>query len=232
MSNTVRRALVILALIGVGIAATLWLPLGEWNQALADWGQTAGPFGALLAGLLFIPVCIFMLPATALTYAIAFAFGMGPAILGVEVGAVLGAAAVFLIGRHFARDIVVRNSAKHPLLGALDRVLDERSFGMLFLIRLSPLFPYALVGYAMGASRANFWRHQLATAAAILPQVTVTCWIGASVADLSRDLGTERAKAPAEYALFGIGIIAALVVLAVIARRTKAALTEKLEPGC
>lgn len=229
MRPVMRRLLPIAILLAIGGAASLTLPLAEWNQALADWGQSAGPMGALLAGLLFIPVCIFMLPATTLTYAIAFAFGMGPAVLGVEIGAVLGASASFLIGRHFARDLVARNTTKHPRLGALDRVINQRSFGMLFLIRLSPLLPFALVSYALGASRANFWRHMLATGAAILPQVIVTCWVGSSFADLTRDLGTERAKSPVEYALIGVGIVVALVTLAVIGKRTKAALSDQLE---
>lgn len=216
-------------LVALGLLATIYLPLDDWVEALADWGQAVGPSGAFLAGLLFIPVCVFMLPATALTYAMAFAFGLWPSVLGVWSGALLGATVVFLLGRYFARDLVTRNSKAHPLLGALDRVLDERSFGMLVLIRLSPLFPYALVGYALGASRASFWRHLAATALAILPQTTLTCWIGSSVAEFSRNAGTERAKSPLEFALLAVGVAAATVVLSVISRRTKAALKAELE---
>ena len=219
----------LLLLIGLGTAATYWLPLDEWLLALSDWGAKAGLAGALLVGLLFVPVCVFMLPATLLTYAMAFAFGLWPSVLGVEVGAVLGAAVVFLLGRHFVRDIVARNTEQHPLLGAFDQVLNERSFGLLVLIRMSPLFPFAMVGYALGASRAGFWRHLAATALAILPQVIVTCWIGSSVADLSHDLTGERAKSPLEYALFALGIAAALFVLGIISKRMRAALRQQLE---
>lgn len=214
-----------LLLIAVGLLAVKFLPLAEWTDALANWGKEAGPAGALLAGLLFVPICVFMLPATALTYAMAFAFGLWPSVLGVWTGALLGAAVVFLLGRTFTRDLVQRNAEKHPLLGALDKVLDERSFGMLLLIRLSPLFPYSMVGYALGASRASFWRHLAATGLAILPQVTVTCWIGSSVADATSD----HEKGPLETALLAVGIAAALVVLAVISRRTRAALQRQLE---
>lgn len=218
-------ALVLLA----GLAAARFLPLGEWNQALADWGQTVGWTGALLAGLLFVPVCVFMLPATALTYAIAFAFGWGPAVLGVEVGALLGAIAVFALGRTMARNWVREQTTKRPLLAALNNVITERSFGLLVLIRLSPLFPYALVGYALGATRAHFGRHLVATGLAILPQVTLTCWIGSRVAAFSREVGTERAKEPLEYVLMGLGAVAALVALAVISKRTRAALQAQLQ---
>jgi len=229
-----RRRLVtvvigLIVLIGLGAAAARWLPLAAWNQALADWGAEAGPTGALLVGLVFVPVCVFLLPATLLTYTMAYAFGLWPSVLGVEVGAVLGAAVVFLLGRHFARDLVTRSAKEHPLLGALDQVLDERSFGLLVLIRLSPLFPYSLVGYALGASRAGFWRHLGATALAILPQVIVTCWIGSSVADLSHDLVGGRAKSPLEYALFGLGIAAALFALGIVSKRTRVALRRELE---
>lgn len=227
-----RRGLQLLAgllllLLG-GLLAARLLPLGEWNEALADWGQTVGWTGALLAGLLFVPVCVLMLPATALTYAIAFAFGWGPAVLGVEVGALLGAVAVFLLGRTLARNWVREQSTRRPMLGALNNVITERSFGLLVLIRMSPLFPYALVGYALGATRAHFGRHLVATGLAIFPQVTLTCWIGSRVAEFSREVGTDRAKEPLEYVLMGLGAVAALVALAVISRRTRAALQTQL----
>ena len=113
------------------------------------------------------------------------------------------------------------------MLAALDTVLDERSFGMIALVRLSPLFPYALVGYALGATRITFWRHALATTLAIAPQTLLTCYIGSTVGDLATG-GEAEARSPLEYAMLATGVLAALLVIGVVSKRTKGALEAQL----
>jgi uncharacterized membrane protein YdjX (TVP38/TMEM64 family) len=219
-----------LALIAIGTACVVYLPLGELVDSLTAWGAKVGPMGALLVGLLFIPICLFMLPAsTPLAYGMAVAFGLWTSFLGIMVGALLGAMACFLSGRTLARGFVERQKESRPLLAALDTVLDEKSFGMIALVRLSPLLPYALVGYALGATRITFGRHALATAIAIAPQTLLTCYIGSTVGDIAR-AGAERPRSPMEYAMLAFGIVAALLVIGLISKRTKAALQAHLAP--
>ncbi|MDF1798241.1 MAG: VTT domain-containing protein [Planctomycetota bacterium] len=234
MSSRNKLLLLVLGLVllaSAGFAASRLLPFGEWLDALVAWAAEVGPLGAILVGLLYIPVCILLLPATALTYTLAFAFGLWPAFFATVLGATLGSAAVFLLGRHLARDLVAKNAERYPLLAALDTVLDEKSFGMIVLVRLSPLFPFSVVGYALGATRIGFWRHLFATALAMLPQTFLTCYVVAGLADLSRQLGTEaqHERGPFELAMFALGILAAVAVLVAISRRTRAALQARLE---
>jgi uncharacterized membrane protein YdjX (TVP38/TMEM64 family) len=220
----------VLLLVLAGIAGAFLLPLGEWVDSLTNWGAKAGWSGALLVGLLFVPICLFMLPAsTLLAYGMAVAFGLWPSFLGIMVGANLGAMACFLAGRTLARGFVERQKETRPLLAALDSVLDESSFGMIVLVRLSPLLPFALVGYALGATRSSSWRHALATTIAVAPQTLLTCYIGSTVGDIARG-SAEHERGPLEYTMLGLGILAAFVVIGVISKRTKAALEAHL-PG-
>jgi uncharacterized membrane protein YdjX (TVP38/TMEM64 family) len=221
--------LVALAAAGFGLSRVL--PLEAWLEDLVAWAAAVGSVGAVLVGLLYVPVCVLALPATALTYTMALAFGLWPAFLGTLVGATLGASTVFLLGRHLARGLVERSAARYPLLGALDSVLDERSFGMIVLVRLSPLFPFAVVGYALGATRIGFWRHLLATLLAIMPQTFLTCYVVAGLAELSGELGAsdQATRSPWQLALFVLGLLAAAAALVAISKRTRAALQVRLE---
>ncbi|MFT5079960.1 MAG: putative membrane protein YdjX (TVP38/TMEM64 family) [Planctomycetota bacterium] len=215
-------------MVATAVSVALFFPLGEWVDSFATWGAERGVPGALLVGLLFVPVCLLMLPASsALAYAMALAFGLWASFAGVMFGAVLGAMACFLAGRYYARGFVERHKQNRPMLAALDTVLDERSFGMIALVRLSPLFPYALVGYALGATRITFWRHALATTLAIAPQTLLTCYIGSTVGDLATG-GEAEPRSPMEYAMLAAGILAAFLVIGVISKRTKAALEVQL----
>ncbi|MDE0897138.1 MAG: hypothetical protein OSB10_11200, partial [Planctomycetota bacterium] len=76
----------------------------------------------------------------------------------------------------------------------------------------------------------TFGRHALATTIAIAPQTLLTCYIGSTVGDIAR-LGAERARNPLEYAMLAFGIAAALVVIGLISKRTKAALQAHLAPS-
>ena len=223
-----RLGLLLLGLVALAVAGTLAvrvLPVGSWLEALQAWGAGVHPAWAFAVGLLYVPICVLLLPASALAYALALTFGLWPAFLATVTGASLGAATVFLLGRHLARDLVARQAERQPLLAALDCVLDERSFGMIVLVRLSPLFPFAGVGYALGATRIGFWRHLAATALAMLPQTFLTCWVVTTTADLAGD----APRSPWQTALFVVGILAAVAALVTISRRTRAALQVRLE---
>ncbi len=62
------------------------------------------------------------------------------------VGSVLN----FFIGRFLARDWARAQMAKSPTLQALDQALEERALFMIALVRLSPVFPFAMLGYVFG----------------------------------------------------------------------------------
>ena len=96
---TARVRLLVVVLVAFCVIGLRWLPLEEWLDSLTAWGESTGAPGALLVGLLFVPVCLLMLPASsALAYAMALAFGLWASFAGVMFGAVLGAMACFLGG--------------------------------------------------------------------------------------------------------------------------------------
>jgi len=79
----------------------------------------------------------------------------------------------------------------------------------------------------LGATRITFWRHALATTLAIAPQTLLTCYIGSTVGDLASS-GESLTRSPMEYAMLATGILAALLVIGIISKRTKAALEAQL----
>ena len=86
-----------------------------------------------------------------------FLFGLGYGFVIVSFASVAGASCAFLVGRFFARDWVASQLASVPRFAALDAAIEERGALIVFLTRLSPIFPFNLLNYALGLTAVRFW---------------------------------------------------------------------------
>ncbi|GAX12104.1 hypothetical protein FisN_15Lh203 [Fistulifera solaris] len=125
-------------------------------QAVIDYVQDAGPMGPLIFGAVYLLAEILAVPATPLTLSAGYLFGfpMGSAI--VLVAATLAASAAFFIGKTFLRQWVEQILADNAKLAKIDKAIGREGFRLLLLVRLSPLFPFALSNYVYGASSIEF----------------------------------------------------------------------------
>jgi uncharacterized membrane protein YdjX (TVP38/TMEM64 family) len=125
-------------------------------QAVIDFVQEAGPMGPLIFGVVYFLAEILAVPATPLTLSAGYLFGfpMGSAI--VLVAATLAASAAFFIGKTFLRQWIEQLLADNAKLAKIDKAIGREGFRLLLLVRLSPLFPFALSNYVYGASSIEF----------------------------------------------------------------------------
>ena len=72
------------------------------------------------------------------------------------VAAVIGSSLAFLIARYVARPWVEKRIAASPGFAAIDRAIAQQGRRIVFLLRLSPAFPFNLLNYALGLTRVRF----------------------------------------------------------------------------
>src|SRR5439155_916479 len=58
--------------------------------------------------------------------------------------------------RYVARDAVARRIAANPRFAAIDRAVGAEGRKIVFLLRLSPVFPFNLLNYGLGVTRVRF----------------------------------------------------------------------------
>jgi len=85
--------------------------------------------------------------------------------------------------RYLARDWAQRKFGQ--LLAPVERVICSSSMKMIVLLRLSPVFPFAAVGYALGTMNVTALTFAVATALGMLPGCLLYSWMGASLKDAS-----------------------------------------------
>ena len=83
--------------------------------------------------------------------------------LYVFAAAVIGSCMAFLIARYAARSAIERRVAQNPRFSAIDAAVADQGLKIVFLMRLSPVFPFNLLNYALGLTRVSFRDYTIAS---------------------------------------------------------------------
>ena len=149
-------AAVLGALLALGRYAGHYVPLFvAWVDGLGVWGPVVFVFGYAAATVAFVPGVVLTLAAGAI-------FGVVRGTAYVLLGATTGACAAFLIARYVARDAVARRIAGNARFSAVDRAIGREGLKLVLLLRLSPVFPFNLLNYALGVTEVRFRDYALA----------------------------------------------------------------------
>jgi uncharacterized membrane protein YdjX (TVP38/TMEM64 family) len=204
-------------------AASLVPAFTAWVDGLGPWGPVAFVVGYALATVALVPGSLLTLAAGAL-------FGLAKGTVLVLVAATLGASVAFLIARYLARGFVERRLQHDARFAAIDRAIGEEGRKIVLLLRLSPLFPFNLLNYALGLTRVRFADYLVASVG-MLPGTLLYVYYGKVAGDVARVAGTAAVHRDTEYYVvmglgMGLGLAATAVVTALVARTAGRALRE------
>src|SRR3989442_1617447 len=149
-TGTVVMLALALALAGVAALVVLGRQTGGYVLGFAAWVKGLGAWGPAVFVAGYVLATVAFVPGALLTLAAGVIFGLVQGVLYVFVAAVLGSSAAFLIGRYVARTAVERRIAGNPRFSAIDRAVCAEGRQIVFLLRLSPVFPFNLLNYALG----------------------------------------------------------------------------------
>jgi uncharacterized membrane protein YdjX (TVP38/TMEM64 family) len=177
-----------------------------------------------LAAVLFLPASVLTLGGGAL-------YGLFWGSVYVLIAATLGATISFLIGRHFARNWVTQKLQGHPRFQSMDAAVARNGFKIVFLTRLSPIFPFNLLNYTFGVTCISLKDYVLGSIG-MLPATIMYVYLGAIAGDIAL-LGMPQALSPqAQMARWGVklvGIVATIAVMVYLSRMAKRSLNESIE---
>lgn len=223
-------ALLALALGGIALMLR-WLPLAEWLGSALAWIEDHRTFAWIVFIVTYAVATVLLLPAFILTLAGGFVFGLPFGVALVSAGSTFGACSAFLVGRYFARGWVERRIENHSGFRALDLATRHEGFVIVFLVRLSPVFPFNLVNYALSLTAVRFRDYALATWIGMLPVTVLYVYIGTAASDLGQLVGGELDTGLAGRAALLAGLAATVALIAFIARKATRVLGRHLERG-
>lgn len=207
-------------LVMLGRQAGMYLPqFVAWVDSLGVWGPVVFVAGYVVAAVAFVPGSILTLAAGAI-------FGLGKGVVIVFLAAMLGSAAAFLVARYLARPAIERRLAGNTRFAAIDRAVGAQGRKIVFLLRLSPVFPFNLLNYALGLTKVRFLDFFIASAG-MLPGTLLYVYYGKLAGDVAALAGGSAvAKGPEYYAVLVLGLVATIVVTTIVTRIARRALKE------
>ena len=216
----------VVALAGLLVAAR---QLGGVVSEGAKRIEQLGPWAPVVFVLGYAVAALALLPGSVLTLAGGALFGLLRGTLYVFAGATLGASGAFLVARYLARGLVERRLRGEARFAAVDRAIARQGRKIVFLLRLSPIFPFSLLNYALGLTRVRF-ADFLVASLGMLPGTLLYVYGGKVIGDVAAIAAGARPPAgPGTWAVLGLGLAATAVVTAVITRTARKALREEIE---
>lgn len=232
MSSSARGSLVLRLAIGLAVALLLFA-FGRRAAALlpafSSWVEGQGALGPLVFVAGYAAAVVAFVPGSVLTLAGGAIFGLVEGVVYVFAGAVLGSTAAFLLARHGARASVAARIEGDARFRAIDRAIGDEGRRIVFLMRLSPIFPFTFLNYALGLTRVRLVDYLIA-ASGMLPGTILYVYIGKLGGEVAAAAGGAGAtRSLAEWALLGVGLAATAIVTIQITRIARGALA--LETG-
>lgn len=229
--NSWLRAVAVLALVAaVGLAAW-YLPLTDWITALAERARNTGATGVAVFFAAYVVSTVALLPGSILTLAAGFAYGPVWGLALASPASVTGATCAFLLGRTILRGWAERKVANSPRAKAIDAAVEREGFKLVLLLRLSPLFPFSVLNYALSLTRVSLGRYVLASAIGMLPGTALYVYLG-SLAPAAAELsGAASGSGTTRTVLYVVGLLATAAVVVIGTRAARRALDSELPQG-
>jgi uncharacterized membrane protein YdjX (TVP38/TMEM64 family) len=217
-------------IIAAALFVALTLPVKEYLGLFLRWVDGLGAWGPVLVGAAYIPATVLFIPGSVLTLGAGALFGVAAGTVAVSLGSTAGSTAAFLAGRFFARDWVAHKVKGNAKFEAIDRAVARNGFKIVLLTRLSPIFPYNMLGYAYGITDVTLGRYVIASWIGMLPGTLMYVYLGSlagSVAAVATGDGTSAATGGyLEWGVYGIGLVATVTVTVLVTRIAAGAMRE------
>jgi uncharacterized membrane protein YdjX (TVP38/TMEM64 family) len=190
--------------------------------------QQLGAVGILAFIALYVLATIALIPGSLLTLGAGAVYGVVQGSLYVAIGATLGALSAFLIGRYLARDWVKQKIETNSKFKSVDQAVGREGFKIVLLTRLSPIFPFTLLNYALGITRVSL-RDYVLGCIGMLPGTVLYVYIGSLASDLTNlDAGTASANPWLQWSIRGIGFAATAAITIYLAKLARQALADSV----
>src|ERR1051325_8164445 len=210
---------------GIGIVLALkYFHVQELLKAALDGIGKLGPWGPVIFIGLYVVATVLFVPGSVLTLGAGAVFGVALGSVCVSISATLGATAAFLVGRYLARDAIARKIEKNEKFATIDRAVADEGWKIVLLTRLSPVFPFTLLNYAFGLTRVKLSPYVLASWIGMIPGTVMYVYLGS----LAKAATGQRTRTTGEWLLYGVGLLAPVVVTVFVTRIAKQALAKKI----
>ena len=206
--------LVLVAMVVIGGVATHVLDVPAATRAFKAFVDHSPTSAGLVYVAVYVGAVVLWLPASVMTLGAGYLFGAGKGTALVSLASTLGATIAFFVSRYVARPLAGGALRRRfPKFAALDKGIERRGgFQLVLLLRLSPLFPFSALCYALGLTSVRLRDYVVASWIGMLPGTFAYVYfgeVGRSVADAVA--GSSAGMSPGQLAVNAVGVAATVL---------------------
>jgi uncharacterized membrane protein YdjX (TVP38/TMEM64 family) len=215
------------AAIAIAVIVGNYFNVQELLKSTLGWIDNLGSWKPLAFIVIYNLATVLFIPGSIVTLAGGVIFGVIWGSIYVFIAATLGATGAFLIGRYLSRGWVTKKIEGNARFNAINQAIAKQGFKIVFLTRLSPVFPFNLLNYAFGVTQVALKDYCLGSIG-MIPGIIMYVYLGSlagDIADISTapHLTTPQAKAM-KLVIHAIGFLVAVAVTIYLSRIAKKAL--------
>ena len=171
-----------------------------------------------------------LLPGSWLSMLSGFLYGTWLGSLIVFLGAFIGAHVTFYLGRTLLKDWAQKKISNFPKIKIMEKAVKREGLKVIFLTRLSPLFPFALLNFTYGLSEVRVLDFTLGMIG-IIPGTILYCSLGSLALKVSNfgDVLSGRSET-SSFIWSLISITSTILVVILILRSTRKFNQDYLNP--
>ncbi len=223
-----RRPILLAIMIVIMLVAIVLLPVTEWLALGIVWIEAHRTLAWIVYLAIYIIATVLVVPVSILTLAAGYLFGLPLGVVLASIGSVLGASGALLVGRFFVREWVAKRIADLPRFRALDQATRHEGFLIVFLTRLSPLFPFNLINYGLALTSVRFRDYFFASWLGMLPVTILYTYVGSVAKNLTELTSGGLQNGAFSRTLVLVGLAASVVLTVLITRKATRTLSQHL----
>jgi len=151
---------------------------------------------------IYILIVLLILPASRLSLLSGFLYGSYLGSIIVLISASIGASVAFFVSKSFFAKKLKNLFSRYPKLSVMEKVVDKGGLKLIFLARLSPIFPFSILNYFYGLNNIKFRDFSLGLLG-IIPGTFLYCSIG-SLANSLQELKNVQSSNNLYMTIIGV----------------------------
>ncbi|EKQ66882.1 hypothetical protein OsccyDRAFT_4692 [Leptolyngbyaceae cyanobacterium JSC-12] len=226
------KVLLTMSLVIALVAISQQFNLQQLVQDTLLWIKNLGVVGIIAFVLIYNLATLLLIPGSLLTLGGGALYGVFWGSVYVVIAAMLGAITAFLIGRYHTRSWVSQKLQGYPKFQAIDQAVAREGLKIVFLTRLSPIFPFNLLNYSFGITCVSL-RDYVIGSVGMIPGSVMYVYLGSLAGDIAT-LGMPQELSPQvqgiRWFMKIVGFLATFAVTLYITRIAKKALNHTVHP--
>ena len=166
---------------------------------------------------IYILIVLLILPASWLSLLSGFLYGSYLGSIIVFISASIGASVAFFVSKSFFSKKLKTLFSRYPKLRVIEQVVEKGGLKLIFLARLSPIFPFSILNYFYGFNNVKFRDFALGLLG-IIPGTFLYCSIG-SLAKSLQEL--KYVQSPNNLYMTILGVVSTLLVVYFLAKYSR-----------